>query len=780
MEESSLSHTREHTKHSNIPTFLIAALAFLIPVFFIPSAVAPFQFSKVLLVLTVVTVLFLYFTFQTFRTRTLSLPVSLSLYSLLLLPLATAVSSIFSVHPQVALFGYLFDADTIAFAALGSVLAIMTAVLLRQSKDVFSALLGLVLGGVVVIVFQILQIFFGGVPLAQLQSPIGNLIGGWNSLAVFLGLLLSLALVSLETLTLTRVSKAVVYGILVSTFVLLAIINFNVAWVLVALLSFAVFVHALTGSFARGRKGSDIGMKGAFAGIILVIALVMLITAGDTNKRSFITNIQEGLGIQTLEVRPSVEGTLAVLQSSFQKNALFGTGPNTFGFQWMLSRPETIVTTPFWNVAFSAGSGTILSQIATGGIVVATAWVIVIALLTISFGRALFSGTGAHDKNYFLVITTAVGSMYLLTVHLLYVPNQSLTLLMFLFFGLYFASLKGTSGFTEITVSFVKSPRVGFVAVFVLLLLSVGSLLAAFNSATLYASNIQYESAIAKSAEGSLDSARTILINAISLSEQDRYYRTLAAIELARLDSLVSSGASDEAAQNTFRERLTSAITAAQKSTDIGPKNHENWLARASVYGSVVPLQIEGAYESAEAALAEARALNPQSPEIDYRIARMKLALDDRRGARESAEASLQKKADYTPSILLLAQLSFDAGNLAEAIDAVAAAAVLEPTNPQLLYQLALLQLQDKRYEDARAVLEEALRIAPDYANASFFLGQTYAFLNRYEDALAQFKSLLERNADNQTLKDVIRALESGSNPFAVAPIVPDVETPTN
>ncbi|MBX9765433.1 tetratricopeptide repeat protein [Patescibacteria group bacterium] len=759
-----------------LPAFLVAGLAFLLPIFFVPLEGASLQFSKTMLALFAVVVLFVLFALHTFRTRTLSAPVSFTLFALFLLPAASLISSIFSAHPQLSLFGYQIDPDTFAFTSLGVALSVVVVLSLQNSRQVFSALLGLLGAGAVVILFQIIQLFFGGVPLAFLNSPTANLVGGWNGLAVFFGLMASLALVSLESLTFSRVSGFVVNAVLLISILMLAIINFNVVWALVALIAFAVFVHTLTGSFTRGARGADIGMKGAAAGLVVIISLFFLFAGNDVALR-----IQNALNIQALEVRPSVEGTMAVMQGVFAKSPIFGTGPGTFGFEWLLSRPDSIVLTPFWDVAFSAGFGAIPSYIATGGAVVTIAWLVVIIALVSLAVRALLSASPGNEQSYFLIATTAIGSLYLLLVHVFYVPDQGLTLLMYLFFGLFLASLRGTHFSHEMNISFTKSPRIGFFAVLIILLLSVLSLVSLYAGATVYASTLRSQDAVTRSIQGDFEGARTSILSALSLSEQDRYYRTLAAIELSRLNALVTSGASDEAAQNKFREYLTNAINASQRATELDSKSYENWLTRASVYASVVPVGIEGSYDSAEETLNEARKYNPQTPEIDYRIAQMKLALRDSVGARKMAEESLKKKADYTPAILLLAQVSFNEGRLSDAIASVESAVVLEPNNSQLIYQLGLLQLQAARYSDAKASFERALQINPEYANASFFLAQANVFLGRTEDALRQFRDLKTKNPDNTTLSGVISAIEAGENPFETPPESPDeVKTPTN
>lgn len=777
MQEPTFSEESASRKHApTLPALLVTGLAFLIPIFFIPVEGVAFQFSKVMLALIAVAALFILFALNTFKTRTLSLPVSWTFFSLIALPFVFLVSAFFSNHSQASLFGYQIDPDTFAFTALGVSLMLVVLISVQHVKHVFGALLGILAAGAVVILFQAVQFFLGGVPIAYFDSPTANLVGGWNGLAVFFGLLVSLALISLESLSFTKVSGFVVNAVLFVSMFMLAVINFNVVWSLVALIAFAVFVHALTRSFGRGGRGADIGMKGAAAGLVLIISLFFLFAGSGVAL-----SLQNALNIQTLEVRPSVEGTLAVMQSVFAKSPIFGTGPNTFTFEWLQSRPNAIVLTPFWDIAFSAGFASIPSSMATGGAVVTLAWLVVIGLLVSLIARSLLSAPEGNEQAYFVIATTAVGSLYLLLVHLLYVPDQGLTLLMYLFIGLFLASLRGTRLSHEMHISFAKSPRVGFFAVLIILLLSVVSLVSLYSGATVFASTLRSQDAVTRSVQGDFEGARTSILSALSLSEQDRYYRTLTAIELSRLNNLVTSGATDEEAQKKFRELLTNAINAGQRATDLDTKNYDNWLARASVYASVVPLGIEGSSKTAEEALKEAQKYNPQTPEIDYRMAQMKLALNATTEAQKFAEAALAKKADYTPAILLLAQISFNEGRMSEAIDSVASAVVLEPNNSQLLYQLGLLQLQAKRYGDAKTSFEQALAINPEYANASFFLGQAYVFLNRVSDALVQFNALKTRNADNTTLTDVIRALEAGENPFTVPAESPDdVETPTN
>jgi tetratricopeptide (TPR) repeat protein len=646
---------------------------------------------------------------------------------------------------------------------------------MTNARQVFSVLLGLFWAGCAAVIFQFVQLLGNApFPFPALDAPYVNLIGTWNDLGVFLGLIVSLILVALGSLQLSKMTGVIVQVILAGALTMLAIINFSTAWIVVAVVAFAIFVASLTRGFVDASEKKS-GTRGMYAGLVLIFAL-FFIFAGN----GIAVSLQNYFQIQTLEVRPSMQGTLSVLESVYAKSPVFGTGPNTFAADWFLYRPTGIIATPFWDIGFNSGFASIATAAVTGGLVVLLAWLLLILSFSWTAFRALLAVPELGDRSYFLIVATAVGSLYLLVMHIVYVPEPVIGLLLFLFFGLFLASLRGSRFSREIHVSFKENPRIGFASILVVLILGVVALISVYGAGTVYASALRNQEANRYSAAGDFEKARAAILSAITLSPQDRYYRSLAALELARLNALVTSGASDAAAQTKFREILTAAIQAAAQTTAINPASYENWLTRASVYASVVPLKIDGSFDTAQAALLEAQKYNPQTPEVDFRIAQMKAALDDAAGARKSAEASLAKKADYTSAILLLAQVSLSEGKLTEAIASVESAAFLEPQNAQLAYQLGLLNLQAKKYDEAKESFIKALAVTPDYANASFFLGQAYFLLNQKDEALKEFKALLVKNADNQTLKDVIASIEKGDDPFAPVPASPaDVKTPT-
>lgn len=101
--------------------------------------------------------------------------------------------------------------------------------------------------------------------------------------------------------------------------------------------------------------------------------------------------------------------------------------------------------------------------------------------------------------------------------------------------------------------------------------------------------------------------------------------------------------------------------------------------------------------------------------------------------------------------IMTLYRLSASAAELGEfeaAIEAVETALKLVPQNPQLMYQLGLIQLQAERYDDAEKTLRAAIQVSgPDTERQGMtrmLLGSLYTRLQRWSEAIATYQEILE------------------------------------
>ena len=758
------AHPRQEKRVHDLGFYTLFGVVLLIPLFFVPSNMVSLQFSKVLAV-ALLTVVALGFSFlRSLKGGTFSYQWSMVHISIWFLVLAYLVASFFSSQPVLSFLGYEADTDTFGFIVLATALAHITALTVTSKAKIFSLFIALLFAAWGVFIFQFVQVVFGA-PFPFLSDPSANLVGRWNDFGIFAGLVASLILFALELLPFSKRH----YGILGITFfvslIAMMFVQLDGVWAVFGLASFIALVLGLSRRFMLKGEKPEILLSGVLPALGLVVAIFFLFTGGGVS--SF---LQQKVSISTLEVRPSLQSTINVLNGVYAHDPIFGSGPNTFNSQWLLYRPGDIVQTPFWNVSFDSGANTILSSIATGGIAIALGWLFLILALLYTVVRALFIEE-KESQSSLVVLMTALAVSYLLAVHLITTPNQSITLLLFLFIGLFMASLAGTPLVRTIRIPLNQSPRVAFAFVLggiALILLALGFVYEVGKS---YASAYYHNTAISVANQSDLDGALRALKTAINLDIEDRYYRTATLINLAQLNRIVQSGNNDADAQAAFQSALASAVQNASAAVQKDPLNFSNVMSRAFVFGNVVPLRIDGALENATAAYAQARALNPSDPEVEYRLAQLSFGDNNNESARQFIQSALSKKADYTDAILLLAQIEVNEGNLAKAVESVRNAVFFEPQNSVLLYQLGILLLQNESYSDAASAFEATLRLNPQFSNASFFLTQAYAFLGRFDEAKTIMVRLAEENPDNALVKEYRDTLESGENPFKSAPV---------
>ena len=118
----------------------------------------------------------------------------------------------------------------------------------------------------------------------------------------------------------------------------------------------------------------------------------------------------------------------------------------------------------------------------------------------------------------------------------------------------------------------------------------------------------------------------------------------------------------------------------------------------------------EGEYSNADLALNRALKLKPDSPEAQYLLA-------------------LVYKNEARP---------LDALNL------LISARKISPENPDVILLMAQISMSQDYYEDAIPLLEQGLRVAPQRADLCAALGQSYFMAGKIDNALDQFKKLIE------------------------------------
>ncbi|MEK7602089.1 MAG: tetratricopeptide repeat protein [Patescibacteria group bacterium] len=781
--ETPVSTTASNPRRFSFDTaaiWTLIASGALSTIAFIPSQAVPFIYTKISILAIGGLIALVFFILARLRRGNVIVPPLPLLGALWLVPLAYALSALFSgVNPQAAFFGTDLESDTLGFVILLSAMATLTALAFRRGPHyrAFFKWGAITLG--VVLVAQLGFIVVGKIA-PKLVTPTVNLVGTFGDMGMLVGLGLTLTMLALRFLTITGRPRLALYiggGIALA---LLAVVNSQIVWGMVALVALGLFIEAIMRkrptdddaefdgvSMVSGERDMDAPEPdGSALGaplVTLLIALFFLI-GGSTIGNALVT----ALNASVIDVRPSWQSTFDVGSHTYASSPIFGSGPNTFGAQWLKFRDRSLNDTIFWNVDFNSGIGFIPTSFVTTGVVGVLAWLAFLGLFLFFGIRALLFRTPSDPFMRFVSLASFTGVLYVFVLSVLTVPGPIVLMTGFLMLGIFISSLRYGRERREWGVIFAKSPRVGFVIVFGLTLLLLASVVAAYVVVERYLGDLAYAQATSAYAANDLGAATNAVNRSILFAPSERAYQLAAAIGIGRMRQIVADTTLTPAnAQQQFQAALTGGIQAGATATRLWPNNYQNWVMLGNVYETVVPLNISGAYENAKAAFEQAQKLSPTNPTLPFILAQLEIAKGNGPAAEAALVSAITLKHDYTQAIFLLSQLQAQQGKAKEALAAAEAAAYFAPNDPTILFQVGILRSANGNTDGAIEALSRAVQVNPQYANAHYFLGVMYALKGQLDKSLAELNTVAGFSDDNaKAVAADVATLTAGKNPF--------------
>ncbi len=759
--------------------WIILAIVFLAPIFFIPSTIVSFHFAKIFILYTGIIAAFCACTVARLRDGRLSMTRHYLYIALAAIPVTYALSSIFSPVRSTSLIGQGFEVGTLSFIIGVTLLAFFVSYFFTTKKSVLYAYLAFLLPVPLVALFQFVRLLVGQNTLTfnVFASQTATLLGGWNDLGIYFGVVALFSFITLELLDLDRWIRISFISLLAISLFFLSIINFSAVWYLLA--GFALIFFVYNFSFNKAHAAQDAPMRSTdskrtipiISLIVLLISVIFILIRGNIYSAGndlFNVPFFNKLVVSNVEVRPSWMTTFDVAKSALRSDPIFGVGPNRFATEWLEAKPSEINSTIFWATDFNYGIGLVPTFLTTTGILGTLAWVVFFLLFLYMGFKALFTKTEDSFLGY-VSVSSFILATYLWIFAYIYVPSAPLLIFTFFFTGIFLASAIQMNLIRIRSFSFVRDPRTSFVSVLIFIVLLLGLLVSSYTFARRFIASMYFNRALVNAnIEGNIEKAEANMIHAIQLSEQDQFYRSLSDLNLVRINILLAQqNVSQEVLQNQFRSYLATSQNAAQTAVNLDSTNYQNWLQLGRTYEAIVPFKVEGAYEKAQESYTKARDLNPKSPAIPLLIARLDVAQNDITKAKAEINQALALKPDYTDAIFLLAQIQVNEGDLKSAITSVESAAYLNPNNSGIYFQLGLLRYENKDYAGAASAFEQAITLTPDYANAKYFLGLAYFELKRVPDAIAQFEAIKSANPENAEIDTIITNLKAGRAPVA-------------
>ncbi len=468
--------------------------------------------------------------------------------------------------------------------------------------------------------------------------------------------------------------------------------------------------------------------------------------------------------VQNIDVRPSFSATLGISKAVLSQGGLLGSGPNTFGRDWLIYKPADVNATPFWAVAFPFGIGFIPTQIASTGITGTALWLIFFALL-VFLGVKVLNRVSESRAERFTLVAAFLITFFLWTASFLYAPSATMLIFAFIFSGL-FVSLCREPGIVPYRLFGLKeSPQSRLISTILIVAVTLGAMFLGWAGFNKTVSAFYFKKAVdlSNTANVSLAEVEGELNKAVKFAPEDRHYVALSRVNFAKAQvAAATTTGTPEENRAIFEESLRKSIEAARIAVSVNPASYDNWVSLGMIYGALVPspLSVEGAYENAQFAYSEASKRNPLNPEIPLLLARLELNRGNKEAARSFIRTSIALKENYADAYLMLAQLEILEGNTAGAIRSTERLVLLMPNNSGIYLELGLLKYSSKDYLGAVEALNSALLFTPDYANAKYYLGIVLAQLGRLDEARKQFEELLISNPDSEEVKSVLEELD--------------------
>ncbi len=771
MEQNIFSPRIQKVNNDTISSFLrstaqgiLIVLFGFLPIFFVPGIYTSLGFTKVYFTALGVFAALVLLSLSILRSGSARVVVPPALAFFWLFSLTALASALLSGDSQDALYGNVLEVHTAGFLVLMALVMTVAMSFSSAKSGVTRLFTALGVGAILLQVFHILRLFIGPefLSFGIFTSPTVSLIGSFNDLAIFSGLVILVSLMVMQQMSARFVGKAFSLLLIVSSLILLAVVNFYTVWLIVGFLALLMCLYLISKDTWLKTTETDSLPVSRFT--LSMVGLVCIVSAGFIVSGDFLGNSVSRLtDISYLEIRPSASATLDITKAALGENALLGVGPNRFEDAWREYKNPVINQTVFWNTNFSAGNGYIPTLFVTTGLAGG-------AFLLLFLGAFLYLGyktllvSKVADQGWYLVGSVAfLSASYLWVMTLVYVPGVSILLLSALMTGISFAVYVTVKENTGVIIDVTTSRQYGLLLIAAVLVIIISSTLSVIGLSKQFVSNVVYADTVRAFQVGSdLASVEAGLTRASELNSQDLFVSERAQIRLAELNNLsaVDPASFDE---QRFAAVLAEGIALAEQAIALDGTNPNNYILLTNFYGLLDPTQFEGVRERNEALFARARELDGTNPYYFILMAQYKARIGDLEASRTHLEEAIQLKSNYTDALFLLSQLDIQEGNTEAAIAGTRSIISLEPNNPTRYFQLGVLLATTNNLTAAAEAFEFAVSLDTNYANARYFLGLTYLDLEREEDALTQLRIVQQTNQDNEIVRTLIEQVETGT-----------------
>ncbi len=777
------------TIYEKIVQVLIYAAVVLVPLFYLPWTSSVLEYNKQILLVVISSVGLVAWLLGAVVSGKMTLRFSPLDKGVLALLIASIVTAMFSLTPAKSIFGISISLSSSLLSVIA--LSVFYFLIVNTIHDRGRMLrLALMSSGLIALVVGIAQMFtLYALPGDFTHSRAFNTVGSLNSLGVLAAFLLPLFAKSFHKLNARWYSVFTVVGVLLSMAVLV-ILNWWVLWAIalagmLAMIAFdSLNVTQLSEDYG-GRKNRYALSRFVVPVIVIVIGAFSLLV--NFNPASLKANFP-------VEVAPSYGLSWSVAMNVMKDRLLFGWGPENFSLAFDKFGAGNLANTQLSSLKFFDATSEVFNMAVAGGAVQIIAllffiWCVV--QVVTRFGSVISESIARGESASFAAQSSGAMAMALAMIVGIFMYPLNLTL-WFVFIVVLGLLALTVSGDKSTTVDIEERPMyslgasLGFIVGLILVLSGV------YLTSIRYVADIRYAHALGqKDASVAMDG----LVKAIDLDgASDRYLRDASQLALVMLRDEMGKTGTDANRAQRIQNLMASSVQLAQRATTIQPIESLNWSNLGQVYQALTGL-VDNVERLAEDAYKKAAELRPGDPSFDNRIGQMWLARAEliRTAIRQSKGSTKDLEAEYvrslanaeeafkravdTSSTFGLAIYNLGAvydrqGKVKEAIAQLETIAPYNANEPTLMFELGLLYIRSGQKTFAIAAMERAVLLAPQYANARWYLALLLEEKDDLGGALNQLREILNSNPDNDALKEKISQLESGQRAIPPASVI--------
>jgi tetratricopeptide (TPR) repeat protein len=674
---------------------------------------------------------------------------------------------------------------------------------------------------IVVIAGLLYSFGFKFIPFSEAQFRSFNLVGGsLNILGVYLIPVVLMALYYRSHGELSNVLKKHLMSILViMSLVLLALIDFVLAWIVMAVSLGIVLLLIL-------MKGRQLQMpvanaKSVFAPVLAIILISFvfiatsltfvnknarsdlessLISASIRNRLINLNNdrIGENDGFAR-EVVLGKNTAFFVVLEGLKKikeepvTGIVGSGPGTYLYNFSRFKPAEFNNNPFWNIRFDKAGSEILEKISTIGVLGTLSYLLIIVFVMMMFLKSFFrrrhSRISPSDAYLF------AAWFGLLLFQFLYLESTATKFVFWLLTVIiaiqYYSSSKEHNN-NYLLIDLRRKRILVLASVVVFLIISSLFISSYYYQFKFYKAEATYKNLTLE--QNSRQETENLESIVRSNPYRGEYKVYLADVYLRRaILVLQEENKKPEKERNIQRVGLEakSAIDSIKTAVDLSPNNVVFQQKLGDVYAIVArDLGIEKADEWAIKGYEKAIELDPANPALYTSLGQVYVLRHSRTNVADEINKAIQEfkkalelKKDYIDAGFHLG-LAYEAqGNSQEAIEQLSSLGSVErikkataagqivnftdsiKTDVDIAFQLGRIYYNVRKIDEAKGIFLEIIKINPRNSNARYSLGLIYKREGNNEKALREFEFVLAMNPGNSDVMkkiDELKELVSG------------------